>query len=90
MRVEGRSAVRTDDSEIVDAVVGAHSVDVIKNQANLLATPDVALPADLADRALQSLSVKALLEIAPAIRGMLDENFLDRLRGVGPLERIPV
>src|SRR4051812_33510963 len=56
MRVKSGCTVRADHAEGLDAIVVTDSVDVIKDQRHPAALPDFALPAELADRLLQSFS----------------------------------
>src|SRR5215217_8173276 len=63
--VESRGAVRADDSQVLDAVVVRHPVDVIEDHAHHRAPPDLTLTTELADRFLEPRVIQPLLEMIP-------------------------
>jgi hypothetical protein len=61
-------AVRADDPEVLETIVVADAVDVVEDQRQTSAIPCFVLAAEFADRALDTLVVEPLLEVAPAKR----------------------
>lgn len=78
MSFQSRSAVWTDDPKILDPVVVADAVDVVKDQADSLAVPELALPAQFALLPLESLLIQAALQIAPTVDRTLNKNLCQR------------
>jgi hypothetical protein len=78
VRVERRGAVRADDSQVLDAIVGRNAVDVIEDQRHLLAAPDRPLRAQLALGLLDACLVKPFLEVRPRERRLLDKDVVER------------
>ncbi len=76
--IEGRCAVRTDDAEVLEAVVVSDTVDVIEDERHLAPAPCAALTAELAGRQLQAGLVEAFLQVPAAVRRALDENLVQR------------
>src|SRR5215218_4398605 len=86
MRLERRRAVRADDPEILEPVVGRDAVDVVEDQRHARAAPQLVLAAHLAAALLDALRIKTPLEVPPVVRGVGDEEVLERppaLRGDG-------
>ena len=48
MRLERGGAVRANDAQILEPVVGRHTVDVVEDQRHLTPAPDLTLTAELA------------------------------------------
>jgi hypothetical protein len=66
MRLQRRCAIRTNNSQVLEAIVVPDAVDVIKDERHATAVPVVVLSTELADRLLDALVIEALLEVAPA------------------------
>src|SRR6202041_3085848 len=56
--VEGRVAVRADDAEVLEPVVGRGAVDVVKDQRHRSPVPDLTLATQLASPFLQSILIQ--------------------------------
>jgi hypothetical protein len=78
MGVERRVAVRTEDAQVLEAVVVPHAVDVIEHERHPGALPHLALAADLATRLLEALREQASFESHSGIGRVLDEHLGER------------
>jgi hypothetical protein len=78
MGVERRSAVWTDDAQVLEPVVIGHAVDVVEDHAHRPSVPDLRLPAQLADGTLQPCAIEAPLEVAAGVGGARNEDVLER------------
>jgi hypothetical protein len=67
VRVESRSAVRTDDLKVLEPVVCGYAGDVIENQRHLPAAPLLPLSTQLAAAHLQASLVQAPLEVIAVV-----------------------
>jgi hypothetical protein len=61
MRIQCGGTVRANDAEIFESVVSAVPVDVIEDQRDAGPPPELVLTAELAERFLEALVVKAVL-----------------------------
>jgi hypothetical protein len=87
VRLERRRAVRTNDPQILEAVVVRNAVDVVEDQRHPLPAPDLVLTAELTARCLDPFREQTALQMAAVIRGMLDEQFAERRRWL--VQRLP-
>ncbi len=62
--LEGGGTVRTDDAEILEAVVISDTIDVVENQRHPVAAPAFVLPAELADALLDAFLEETILEVS--------------------------
>jgi hypothetical protein len=67
MRVERRSAIRTNDAEILEPMVLSSPVGVIENQRHPTSVPILALTTHLAAPLFHSFVVEASLQMPAAI-----------------------
>jgi hypothetical protein len=84
MRIEGRSAVRANDPQVLQAVVIGDSIDVIEDQRHRPSPPVFALAAHLAASLLQIFEIKSLLQLVPWVVRISDQHLLEwrsRFRG---------
>jgi hypothetical protein len=78
MRIECRCAVWADDAEVLQAVVVADAVDMVEYQGHAVASPDLVLAAQFAHAGLDTFAEQALLQMAPAVGRVLDEDLPQR------------
>jgi hypothetical protein len=78
VRVERGRAVRAQNTKILEPVVVVDTIDVIQDHRHPRAAPVFALAAHLANRILQALQKKAILEMGPAVGRMFDEDLVER------------
>jgi len=71
-------AIRTDDPEVVEAVVVVNPVDVVEDQRHPTAVPLLALTAQLAPRHLESSVVQPALQATAAVPAVLNEDISER------------
>jgi hypothetical protein len=79
VRVQRGGAVRADDPEVLQAVVVRYTVDVIEDQPESAAPPQLALSAELTNRLLEPSFVEPFLETGARETRVLDEDLRERL-----------
>jgi hypothetical protein len=72
-----RCAVGADDLEVLDAVVGSDTVDVVEDQRHPSPFPGLALPAQLAHTGFDARRIQAFLQLAARVRRVRNEHFLE-------------
>jgi hypothetical protein len=80
MGIEGRCAIRTDDSQVLESVVVRHPIDVVQDQRHGATTPIFVLATHLAAALFQTLCEESSLEIGAGITGITDQDLGKRDR----------
>jgi hypothetical protein len=78
MGVERRGAARTQDPQILEPVIVAHTVHVVEDQSQPSGLPQLARAAHLADPQLETFRIETLLELDAGERRPLDEDLVER------------
>jgi hypothetical protein len=78
MRIERRSAVRADDPEVFQPVIVSLAVDVVKNQAEGPAEPELTLTAQLAMPRLKPVRPEASLQRSAGVGRTTDQDLVKR------------
>jgi hypothetical protein len=73
-RLEGRSAVWTDDAQVLNAVVVRHPIGVIEDQRHPFTSPDLPLAAELTPSLLDALAEQPALEMPSRVGRTCDQD----------------
>ena len=80
--IESRGAVRTDDAQVPDPVVGRDTIDVIEGQRHRPPAPFFSKPAELTSPLLHALVEQALLKVAAMESRIHDQDLRKRCRAI--------
>jgi hypothetical protein len=72
--LECRGAIRTDNAQVLNSVVGRDAVDVVEDQRHRSTAPGVGLAAKLANTHLDALVEETILQVTTVVRRTLDED----------------
>src|SRR3954467_11674384 len=78
MRVQSRVAVRTHHAQVLEPIVGRLTIDVIEDERHAVSVPDLALPAELADRPLELFVEEPSLQRGTMVRRAPDQDRAQR------------
>jgi hypothetical protein len=78
VRLERRGAVRTDDAKVLEPVVAPLAVDVVQDEGDALAAPELALATHLAPPLLQAECVEPPFDHPAGVLRVTHEHLLDR------------
>ena len=76
--IERRGAIRAHDLQVLQAVVIGHAIDVIEDQREPAAPPDLVLSAELTTPDLQARIEETLLQRPSRVGGASRHDFLER------------